>query len=164
MKQQMIEQVSEVLLANGTPFSRFAYHLLSGEDEAAKAQLADDVVWNLMPNGAALKGKEQVYEFLKPAFLSVADRRPELLGNVSLGDWGVFEYWNVGTIDERVIDFARSCWGTLPADASGKVGQEFRIPVCFVYHVNAAEKVDLVREYMDTGSFVTRAQPRPATA
>lgn len=161
MNQEVIQQASEVLLANRTPFSLLAYHLLSGEDEAAKAQLADDIVWNLMPNGAVLKGKEQVYQFLKPAFLSVEDRRPELLSNVALGDWGVFEYWNVGTIDERVIDFARWCWGSLPADTPSKVGQEFRIPVCFVYHVNAREEVDLVREYMDTGSFVTRAHPRP---
>jgi len=157
MKQ---EQVAEVLLANRTPFSLLAYHLISGEDEAAKAQLADDIVWNLMPNGAVLKGKEQVYHFLKPAFLSVEDRRPELLSNVAARDWGVFEYWNVGTVDERVIDFARSCWGSLPADLPNIVGLEFRVPVCFVYHVNAQEKVDLVREYMDTGSFVTQARPR----
>jgi len=151
----------EVLLlgGNATPFSRFAYHGLHGEDEAAKTELADDVMWTLMPSGQVLRGKEQAYQFLGAAFRAVADRKPDLINNVAIKDWGVFEYWNIGTVDEELIEFARATWGTLPGDPGSIVGQTFRVPVCFVYHIDSQGKIDLVREYLDIASFVTHVSP-----
>jgi len=30
------------------------------------------------------------------------------------------------------------------------------VPVCFIYHINAAGKIDLVREYVDVGSVIAQ--------
>jgi hypothetical protein len=152
--------------ADATPFSKLAYHLINAEDEAIKEALADDIVWTMMPNGAVLDGKEQVFEFLKPAFASVEIRMPELIGNVALKDWGVLEYWNKGIIDDNAIAFAQSFWGQnrLPIDRDGIIGKEHKMAVCFVYHINTQGKIDLVREYLDIGSYITQAHPPTAQA
>lgn len=152
--------------ADATPFSKLAYHLIKAEDEAIKEALADDIVWTMMPNGAVLDGKEQVFEFLKPAFASVEIRMPELIGNVALKDWGVLEYWNKGIIDDNTIAFAQSFWGQnrLPIDRDSIIGKEHKMAVCFVYHINTQGKIDLVREYLDPGSFVAQAHPRTTQA
>jgi hypothetical protein len=139
---------------SATPFSKLVYHLLHAEDEAVKAQMADDIEWTLMPTGQTFTGKDMLFQFSKAAFTSVRDRMPELLNNVAIGDWGVFEYWNIGIVDEDVIEFARATWGTLPSDISRIVGQTYKMPVCFVYHINAARQVDLVREYLDPTTFI----------
>jgi hypothetical protein len=150
--------------ADATPFSKLAYHLINAEDEAVNEALADNIVWTMMPNGTVLDGKEQVFGFLKPAFMSVEKRKPELIGNVALKDWGVFEYWNSGIIDDNVIAFAQSFWSQnrLPVDRDSIIGKEYKVAVCFVYHINTEGKIDLVREYLDIGSFVVQAHPRTA--
>ncbi len=158
--------IIEILVrgVDATPFSKLAYHLFRADDKEVNASLADDIVWTMMPNGTVLKGREQVFEFLKPAFMSVEERRPDLIGNVVLNDWGVFEYYNKGTIDDNVIVFDQSFWGQnrLPIDRANIIGKEYKVAVCFVYHVNAQGKIDLVREYLDIGSFVGQAHPRTA--
>jgi hypothetical protein len=63
-----------------------------------------------------------------------------------------------------VIAFAQSFWGQnrLPVDRDGIIGKEHKVAVCFVYHINTEGKIDLVREYLDIGSFVVQAHPRTA--
>lgn len=147
--------------ADATPLSKLAYHLINAEGEAVNEGLAENIVWTMMPTGTVLDGKEQVFGFLKPAFMSVEKRKPELIGNVALKDWGVFEYWNSGIIDDRVIAFAQSFWSQnrLPVDRDSIIGKEYKVAVCFVYHINTQGKIDLVREYLDLGSFVVQAHP-----
>lgn len=146
---------------DATPFSKLAYYLYNAEDKKVNDSLAEDIVWTMMPNGTTLEGKEQVFGFLKPAFMSVEERNADIIGNVALKDWGVFEYWNKGIINDNVIEFAQSFWGSnrLPIDRSSILGKEYKVAVCFVYHVNTVGKIDLVREYLDIGSFVAQAHP-----
>jgi hypothetical protein len=144
-------------LLNGpgaTPFSKLIYHLTRAEDEAAEAQMADDIEWILMPTLQSIRGREQTFQAIKAFWMSVRERKPELLNNVANRDWGVFEYWNIGVVDEEVLEIARATWGPLPSDISSIVGQTYKMPVCFVYRINTEGKVDLVREYLDPATFI----------
>ena len=69
---------------------------------------------------------------------------------------GVFEYWNIGTITEDIIEFAKQSEWPFLGDPSSLVGWRYKVPVCFVYHINAEGKIDLVREYVDVGSIITQ--------
>src|SRR3984957_16746116 len=86
-----------------TPFSAFIWAVVSGDIAAAEAQIADDVEWGLMPYNKVLKGKDQVIPWLKAA--GADQKKPIVISNVTTKDWGVFEYWNIGTVSEEVIKF-----------------------------------------------------------
>ena len=71
---------------------------------------------------------------------------------------GVFEYWNSGTFTEGAVDFAKQLDWPIKDDLSSLVGRRYKAPVCFVYHINAEGKIDLVREYLvlDSGSVMAQ--------
>ena len=139
-----------------TPLSIFGYHLLGGDDEAAMAQLTEDIEWDLMPNGQIYKGKEHVSQFCKAGWKGANKRTPEVINDVASSNWGVFEYWNRATIAEGSTEFARVAKLPFPGDISSAVGHEFKVAVCFVYHFNEQGKIDLIREYTDMGSIMAQ--------
>lgn len=139
-----------------TPFSIFGYHLSGGDDEAAMAQLTEDIEWDLMPNGQMYKGKEQVSQFCKAGWKGANKRTPEVINDVAGSDWGVFEYWNRATIAEGSTEFARVAKLPFPGDIRSALGHEFKVAVCFVYHFNEQGKIDLIREYTDMGSIMAQ--------
>jgi len=71
-------------------------------------------------------------------------------------EWGIWEYWNIGTITEDIIEFAKQSEWPFPGDPRSLVGRRYKVPACFVYHINAEGKIDLVREYLDVGSVMTQ--------
>lgn len=157
IRKQMGNPEKELLQGTTpTPLSIFGYHLLGGDDEAAMAQLTEDIEWDLMPNGQIYKGKEQVYQFCRAGWRGANKRTPEVINDVAGSDWGVFEYWNRATIAEGSTEFARVAKLPFPGDISSAVGHEFKVAVCFVYHFNEQGKIDLIREYTDMGSIMAQ--------
>jgi hypothetical protein len=39
-----------------------------------------------------------------------------------------------------------------PGEPNSFVDRRYKVAECFVYHINAEEKIDLMREYLDAGS------------
>jgi len=75
-----------------------------------------------------------------------------VISNALAKDWGVFEYWNIGTVSEEVIAFGNRQKWPWPKDPKSFLGQPYRVAQCFVYHLNAEGKIDFMRQYLDTGS------------
>jgi hypothetical protein len=125
-----------------TPFSTMTFALLSDDWITVDAALSDDVEWNMMPNAQILKGKSGVLAFMKAAFYS-AQRTPDVIGSQGAGDWGVFEYWNIGTITEHLVAFAKASGWAFP-NPEKLAGRTYKVAVCFVWHVNPKGKIDLV--------------------
>jgi hypothetical protein len=133
-----------------TPFSTFLYAVVSGDIATAEAQITDDIEWGLMPYNKALKGRAEVIPWLRAA---LADRKkPIVITNAVAKDWGIFEYWNVGTVSEEVIKLGNEQKWPWPKDPRSFLGKEYRVAQCFVYHINSEGKVDFMRQYLDTGS------------
>jgi len=123
---------------------------VSGDVAAAEAQLADDVEWDLMPYDHMLKGKEEVIPWLKAGGLS--RKEPVVISNLATRERGVFELWNIGTLTEDVVEFGKQQGWPFPRDPSSLVGRSYKVAECFVYHLNAEGKIDVMREYLDAGS------------
>jgi hypothetical protein len=136
--------------STATPFSTFIFAVASGDMATAEAQIADDIEWGLMPYNKALKGKNEVIPWLKAA--AADQKKPVAITNAIAKDWGVFEYWNVGTVSEEVIAFGNQQKWPWPKDPKSFLGQPYRVAQCFVYHLNSAGKIDFMRQYLDTGS------------
>ncbi len=136
--------------SRATPFSTFLYAVASGDIATAEAQIADDIEWGLMPYNKVLKGKEEVIPWLKAA--SADQKSPITITNAASADWGVFEYWNIGTVSEEVIKFGNEQKWPWPKDPESFLGKRYRVAQCFVYHINAEGKIDFMRQYLDTGS------------
>jgi hypothetical protein len=153
-----IEKVKPVDLNNealkpgstATPFSTFIFAVASGDMATAEAQIADDIEWGLMPYNKALKGKNEVIPWLKAA--AADQKKPVAITNAIAKDWGVFEYWNIGTVSEEVIAFGNRQKWPWPKDPKSFLGQPYRVAQCFVYHLNSEGKIDFMRQYLDTGS------------
>ena len=141
--------------STATPFSTFFWAALKDDWATAEAQLADDIEWDMMPNNQIRKGKSDVLPFLKAAKYA-SRKEPIPISNRADKEWGVWEYWNVGTIDEGMVEFAKQSKWPVPSDISTITGKKYKVPVCFVYHINAAGKIDLVREYLDVGSVIAQ--------
>ena len=133
-----------------TPFSTFIFAVASGDMATAEAQIADDIEWGLMPYNKALKGKNEVIPWLKAA--AADQKKPVAITNAIAKDWGVFEYWNIGTVSEEVIAFGNQQKWPWPKDPKSFLGQPYRVAQCFVYHLDSEGKIDFMRQYLDTGS------------
>ena len=81
---------------------------------------------------------------------------PQARCDLTGGDWGAFEYWNIGVVtDERVAFGNREQW-PWPKDPKTLIGQPYKVAQCFVWHLNQEGKIRLMRQYLDTGSVWTQ--------
>ena len=110
-----------------------------------------------MSNNQIRKGKNEVIPWLK-AGVFASQKEPVIISNLATKEWGIFEYWNIGTFTEGAVDFAKQLDWPILVDLSSLVGRRYKVPVCFVYHINAEGKIDLVREYLalDVGSVMAQ--------
>ena len=136
--------------STATPFSTFIWALVSGDLATAEAQLTSDIEWDLMPYNHVLKGKEQVIPWLKAG--AASRKEPVAINNVATKEWGVFELWNIGTVTEELVAFGKQQGWPFPEDPNSLIGRRYKVAQCFVYHINAEGKIDLMRQYLDAGS------------
>jgi hypothetical protein len=141
--------------STATPFSKFFWAALKDDWATAEPQIADDIEWDMMSNNQIRKGKTEVLPFLKASKYASA-KEPVPILNMANGEWGIWEYWNVGTADAGIIEFAKQSTWPFPADTSKIIGETYKVPVCFSYHINAKGQIDLVREYLDVGSVIAQ--------
>lgn len=133
-----------------TAFSTFILAVASGDLRTAEAQLADDIEWVLMPYGQKLKGKQAVLPWLKAG--AASEKEPEIINDVATNNWGVFEYWNIGTATQELIEFGKKQGWPFPKDPDSLIGQRYKVAQCFVYHLDKEGKIELMRQYLDAGS------------
>jgi hypothetical protein len=145
-----------------TPFSTFYWaairYLQDGaqaDRDTAEAQFADDIEWDMMNNGQVRKGKAEVLTWCWSGGFA-SHKQPVIIHNSASGEWGVWEYWNIGTLTADVVAFAKASKWPFPPHADRLVGRTYMIPVCFVYHINPQNKIDTVREYLDTQSLMAQ--------
>jgi hypothetical protein len=136
--------------STATPFSTFLWAVVTGDLEMAEAQITDDVEWGLMPYNKVLKGKDEVIPWLKAGYSS--NKEPIAISNAATEDWGIFEYWNIGTVTEELVKFGTQQEWPWPKDALSLVGRKYKVAQCFVYHINSHGKIDFMRQYLDAGS------------
>jgi hypothetical protein len=136
--------------SKATPFSTLLWAVVSGDLATVEALISDDIEWGLMPYNKVLTGKEEVIPWFRAA--AADQKKPIVITNVATSDWGVFEYWIIGTASEEVIAFGTSQNWPWPRDPKNFLGQKYRVAQCFVYHVNPEGKIDFMRQYLDTGS------------
>ena len=136
--------------SNSTPFSTFLWAVVTGDIGIAESQITDDVEWGLMPYYKVLKGKSEVIPWLKAGYSS--QKEPVAISNVASGDWGIFEYWNIGTVTEGLIEFGNQQGWPWPRDPKSFLGRKYRVAQVFVYHINAEGKIDFMRQYLDAGT------------
>jgi hypothetical protein len=141
--------------STATPFSTFFWAALHNDWDTAEAQYADDIEWDMMSNHQIRKGKNEVIPWLK-AGKYASQKSPIAISNRADKEWGVWEYWNISTIDQAIVDFAKRSKWPFPADTSTLIGKTYKAPVCFIYHMNEMRKIDLVREYVDVGSIMAQ--------
>lgn len=142
--------------SKATPFSTLLWAVVSGDMAEVSAQITDDIEWGLMPYNKVLKGKEEVLPWFRAA--TADQKQPIVITNVATSDWGVFEYLNIGTVSEEVINFGNAQKWPWPKDPKSFLGQPYRVAQCFVYHLNPQGKIDFMRQYLDTGSVWTQFQ------
>ena len=135
--------------SNATVFSTFLWALVKGDMETVEAQMTDDIEWGLMPYNKILKGKDEVIPWLKAGYSS--QKEPIAISNVATEDWGIFEYWNIGTVTEELVKFGNQQEWPWPKDPAGLIGRKYKVAQCFVYHVNSKKKIDFMRQYLDAG-------------
>jgi len=136
--------------STATPFSTLIFAIAASDMATVEAQIADNITWGLMPYNKQLNGKDEVLPWFK---IAMADHKePVTITNALSGDWGVFEYWNIGTMSEEVIQFGNEQHWPWPRDPKNFLGQKYRVAQCFVYHLNSDGKIDVMRQYLDTGS------------
>jgi hypothetical protein len=134
----------------GTPLSTLILAVASGDMATVEALLADDIEWDQMPYSKKVKGKQEVMSWLKAG--SASEKEPEVINDVMADRWGVFEYWNVGTATQELIEFGKKHGWPFPKDPNSLIGQKYRVAQCFVYHLDSGGKIDLMRQYLDAGS------------
>ena len=142
--------------STATPFSTFIWAAMSDDWATAEAQFADDVEWDMMSNAQIRKGKEEVIPWMK-AGKYASQKEPVVISNLATKEWGVFEYWNIGTLTEDVVEFGKQQGWPFPRDPASLVGRRYKVAQCFVYHLNAEGKIDVMRQYLDVGSVWARS-------
>jgi hypothetical protein len=135
-----------------TPFSTFFWTALKYMQDGVEA---DDIEWDMMPNAQIRTGKKEVMAFCWSGGFG-SKKEPVAICNVATTEWGVWEYWNIGTLTEGIIEFAKQSKWPFPKDLHALIGRKYKVPVCFVYRVNSQGKIDLVREYLDVGSVMAQ--------
>ncbi len=136
--------------SNATPFSTFLWAVVTGDIATASAQITDDIEWGLMPYNKALVGKDEVIPWLKAGYSS--QKEPITISNAATKEWGIFEYWNIGTVTEELIEFGNLQEWPWPKDPKSLVGRKYKVAQCFVYHITSNGKIDFMRQYLDAGS------------
>ncbi len=136
--------------SKATPLSTLIWAVASGDMATIEALITDDIEWGLMPYNKVLKGKHEVIPMLRTG--SADQKKPIAITNAVTKDWGVFEYWNIGTVSEELIKYGNEHQWPWPKDPLSLVGQTYRVAQCFVYHINPEGKIDLMRQYLDAGS------------
>ena len=124
--------------STATAFSTFILAVASGDLKIAEAQLADNIEWVLMPYGQKLKGKQEIIPWLKAA--AASEKEPEIINDAATNDWGVFEYWNIGTATQELIEFGKKQGWSFPKDPNSLIGQRYKVAQCFVYRLDKQEK------------------------
>jgi hypothetical protein len=66
------------------------------------------------------------------------------------------EYWNIRVVDEGIVEFARKSKWPFPKDTNSILGKNYKVAVRFSYHIDAQGKVELMREYVDTGAVIAQ--------
>lgn len=148
--------------STATPFSTFFWPALKYTHDrvetdriAAEIPFADDIEWDMMNNGQIRKGKKEVLAWCWAGGFA-SHKEPVAMRNAATKEWGVWEYWNVGTLTKDIIEFARQSKWPFPANIGSFLGRTYKIPVCFVYGINAQGKINLVHEYVDMQSLMTQ--------
>ena len=126
--------------------------------ETMASTIDEDCEWILMPNMKSFKGKKDVAELCKGGKLA-SDKIPEIMFDVATPEWGVFEYINRGTITKELSAFAATSGWQFPTDPGTLVGQQYAVPVSFIYHINEKGKIYLLHEYLDLGSLMKQFKP-----
>ena len=112
--------------------------------------MADGIEWDQMPYNQKVRGKKDVMKWLTAG--SKSEKKPEVINDVLADKWGVFEYWNIGTATKELIEFGVKQGWPFPNDPTSLIGQTYRVAQCFVYHLDDAGRIDLMRQYLDAGS------------
>jgi SnoaL-like domain len=133
-----------------TLFSAFISAVASEDMVTVEAQLADDIEWDMMPTGQTLKGKAEVMPWLKAG--SASHKEPSVISDLASNDWGIFEYWNIGTVTEELVAFGNQQKWPWPGDPNSLIGRKYKVAQCFVWRLNTQGKICLMRQYLDTGS------------
>jgi len=132
--------------STATPFSIFFWAMMDKDWATAEAQLADDIEME-MPNNQIHKGKKNVITLMKASKDSYQEEPVPIL-NTACKEWGIWEYWNIGTTNESIIEFGKKAELPVLTDVNS-VGKKYKVPVRIIYHINAMDKIDLIREYVD---------------
>lgn len=143
-----------------TVFWRLAAALIRKDQKKVAEQLDENVEWVLTSNLQKISGRETVTRFLTDAWVATTKTMPELVNDVAISEWGVFEYINRGIVTPDLTDTLKAAgWlSRFSSDPSALVGRKYSQPVCFVYHLNGKGKIDIVREYLDVGSVVSQIE------
>jgi hypothetical protein len=83
---------------------------------------------------------------------AASEKEPEIISDLATADWGVFEYWNIGTATRELIEFGKKHGWPFPKDPDSLIGQKYKVAQCFVYRLNESAKIVLMRQYLDAGS------------
>ena len=94
-------------------------------------------------------GKGEVIPWLKAG--SADQKKPIIITNAATKDWGVFEYWNIGTVSEDLIKFGNEQKWPWSKSPDSFLGKKYRAAQCVVYHINQEGKIDFMRQYLDAG-------------
>jgi len=136
--------------ASATPLSTLIFGVATGDMGVVGAQLAKDIEWDQMPYNQKVRGKKEVMKWLAAG--STSEKKPEVINDMLAGRWGVFEYWNIGTATEELIEFGEKQGWPFPKEPHSLIGQKYRVAQCFVYHLDDDGHIDLMRQYLDAGS------------
>ncbi|HXY86861.1 MAG TPA: hypothetical protein VEG44_00310 [Candidatus Acidoferrales bacterium] len=93
-----------------TPFSTFFWAASHDDWGTATACFADDIEWDMMSNNQICKGKKEVIQWLK-ASKYTSQKEPVVISNRADEEWGAWEYWNIGTLTEDAVEFAKQSNG-----------------------------------------------------
>jgi hypothetical protein len=76
-----------------------------------------------------------------------------VITNAVTKDWGVFEYWSIGTVSEEVIKFGNEQKWAWPKDPTSFLGQKYRVAQCFVYQSGRKDRLhEAVSSCKDPGA------------
>jgi ketosteroid isomerase-like protein len=141
---------NETIKSAPTKFAILIAAVAAEDIATVEAQLADDVEWDMMPTAETVKGKAGVMQWLKAG--STSRKEPEVINELDAGNWGAFEYWNIGTVTDELVKFGNQQQWPWPKDPNTLIGQKYKVAQCFVWHLDAGGKIYLMRQYLDTGS------------
>jgi len=133
-----------------SPFSLLIAAVAARDMTAVNARLADDIQWDMMSTGETVKGRDKVMQWLEAG--AASRKEPAVISDLTCNDWGAYEYWNIGTITEELVAFGNRQKWPWPKDPQSLIGQKYKVAQCFVWHLNAAGKICLMKQYLDTGS------------